>query len=83
MSSTAERLRQFIVEEFLDADSAEELEQDTPLISTGILDSVATLKLITFLEEQFGIRIEPAEADEDNLDTIASIVRLVQSKQRR
>ena len=82
MSSTVERLRQFILEEFLDADSAEELGPDTPLISSGILDSVATLKLITFLEEQFGISVEPAEADEENLDTIASIARLVQSKRR-
>ena len=46
-----------------------ELTDDTPLITSGILDSIATLKLVTFLEERFGIgsrRTKPTR----HLDTL-------------
>jgi len=38
------------------------------------------LKVMTFLEERFGISIKPREAVVDNLNTIPDIVRLVTSK---
>jgi len=79
-ASTLELVRQFILEEFLEGEAPEDLSESTPLLSSGILDSVATLKLITFLEEKFGISVAPSEADEDNLNTIAAIARLVQRK---
>ena len=79
-SSTLDLVRQFILEEFLEGEAPEDLTADTPLLSSGILDSVATLKLITYLEEKFGITVAPSEADEDNLNTIAAIAKLVQSK---
>ena len=78
--STTDLVRRFILEEFLEGEAPDDLTETTPLLSSGILDSVATLKLITFIEEKFGIAIAPAEADEDNLNTIAAIARLVQSK---
>ena len=52
----------------------------TPLMTTGILDSIATLKLVGFLEEHFSITIEAHEADPDHLDSIERIANLVRSK---
>ena len=49
--STEETLKQFILREFLPGEDPNELEESTPLVSTGILDSLATLKLVTFLED--------------------------------
>ena len=59
---------------------AGDVTETTPLISGGILDSLATVKLVAFLEEQYNITIEPHEASVDYLDTIAQIAALVQSK---
>jgi acyl carrier protein len=56
------------------------LADDTPLITTGILDSLGTLKLVAFLEEQYDIKIEPHETDEEYLGSVARILSLVQSK---
>jgi len=39
---------------FLPGESPDELNDETPLITGGILDSISTLKLVVFLEEQFG-----------------------------
>ena len=54
----------------------------TELISRGILDSLATLKLVSFVEERFGIAVEPHETDADYLNTIDRIAALVASKRR-
>jgi acyl carrier protein len=80
MQSTEEVIREFILREFLPDENPDELTSTTELISTGILDSLATLKLVTFLEETFGITVAAHEADEDHLNTIADIEKLVQSK---
>jgi acyl carrier protein len=57
-----------------------ELTDDTPLMTTGILDSLATLKLVTFLEQEFDIAVEAHEADAENLNTIDLITDLVHKK---
>jgi acyl carrier protein len=39
------------------------------------------LKVVSFLENQFGITIEPHEAVVENLNTLSDIARLVISKE--
>lgn len=73
-------VKSYILNEFLPGEDPAELTQSTPLISGAILDSIATLKLVTFLEQQFGISLEAYETDPEYLDTIERIVKLVQSK---
>ena len=73
-------IRTFILNEFLPGEDPAELTDTTALVTTGILDSIAVLKVMTFLEERFGISIKPREAVVGNLNTISDIVRLVTSK---
>ena len=73
-------IKDFILEEFLPGENPEELTDDTPLITGGVLDSIATLKLVLFLEERFSVSFEPHELDPEHLDTTAYIDRLVRSK---
>ena len=80
---TADTIRQFILSRYLPGESAENLRDDTPLRSSGILDSLATLSLISFLEEQFKIEVEAHETDVDNFDRIEDIAALVERKQGR
>ena len=75
-----QRIKQYIMEEFLPGESPDELTETTPLISGGILDSIATLKLVMFMEEEYGVSFQPHEVDKENLDDLASIARLLQSK---
>lgn len=73
-------IKNFIMEEFLPGENPDELTTTTPLISGGILDSIATLKLVMFMEEKYGVNFEPHEVDKEHLDNLDSIVKLVQSK---
>jgi acyl carrier protein len=73
-------LKEFILKEFLPGEDPGELTDTTPLITGGVLDSIATLKLVLFLEERFGVKLQAHETDPDYLDTITSIASLVRSK---
>ena len=75
-----QKIKNFIMEEFLPGEDPDELTATTPLISGGILDSIATLKLVMFMEEKYGVSFEPHEVDKENLDNLVSIVRVLESK---
>jgi acyl carrier protein len=76
------RVKQFILDEFLPGERPEALTDDTPLVDGGVLDSLATLRLVSFLEAQFSVSLEPHEVDAEYLNTLPSIAALVRSKLR-
>jgi acyl carrier protein len=73
-------IRTYILDEFLPGENPAELTDSTPLITGGILDSLATIKLVVFLEERFKIQIQAHETMVDYLNTISDIAQLVESK---
>jgi acyl carrier protein len=80
MSQTRDQVRQFILDNFLPGEDPKNLTDDTELKESGILDSLSTLKLVTFLEEQFKVEFEADDLEAGNLATIANIERLVAAK---
>jgi acyl carrier protein len=80
MQEIKNTVRAYILEEFLPGENPDALTDSTPLVTGGILDSIATLKLVSFLEEQYKIQLAPHETDADHLDTLGDIAALVQSK---
>ena len=76
----ASQVRAYIAGEFLPGESPEAILPDTRLVSDGILDSLASLKLVSWLEERFGVSIAAHEVDVDHLDTLGLIADLVLSK---
>ena len=75
-------VKDYILKEFLPGEDPGELTETTPLISGGILDSIATLKLVAFIEEQYSITLAAHEADVEHLDTINAIADLILSKRK-
>jgi len=73
-------VKEFILKEFLPGEDPAALTDTTALVTTGILDSIAVLKAVTFLENQFGITIEPHEAVVENLNTLSDMARLIMTK---
>jgi len=73
-------VKEYILKEFLPGEDPEELTETTPLITGGILDSIATLKLVAFIEERYALTLAAHEADVEYLDTIADITHLILSK---
>jgi acyl carrier protein len=76
-------ITRFISDELLRGDGEVSLEPDSSLISTGILDSLALLKLLLFIEERFQVKVEDGEVNPSNFETINRIKAFVESKSER
>ena len=75
-----EIIKAYIIEQFLPGESPEALAPDTPLLSSGILDSVSVLKLVMYLKDEYKVEIAAHEVTHDHFETLADIVSLVQGK---
>lgn len=75
-----QEVRRYILKEFLAGAEADELEDATPLITGGILDSISTVMLVSFLEDRYGVTFQAHEMDADHLDTVDLIAGTVDSK---
>lgn len=80
MSENTEQIREFILREFLPGEKPENLTNTTELITSGIIDSLATLRLVTFLEDSLGVVVEAHEMGPENLNTVELIDKFVASK---
>jgi acyl carrier protein len=72
-----ETVSRYIKDHFL-SPASPELTADTPLFSTGMIDSFGVLELITFLEDTYHIAIDTARHEIREFDSIAKIMGLVQ-----
>ncbi len=57
---------------------AQEVADDTLLFSSGMIDSFSLVSLITWLEEQYGFRMNPMDVNLDNLDSVELICGFVE-----
>ena len=54
------------------------LQASTPLLSSGIIDSMKFTALLAALEQRYGVQIEPSDVGADNFDTVEQILHFVQ-----
>jgi acyl carrier protein len=75
----ADKVRQFIKENFYAASSSE-LSDNASLLDLGIVDSTGILEVVAFLEESFDMTVDDSEMLPENLDSIDNIVSFVNRK---
>lgn len=80
MQETQNRIKEIILAEFLPDEDPALLTDSTPLMTGGVLDSIATLNLVTLLEDEFGVSLAAHEVNVDNFNTLAAIAALVEAK---
>ncbi|MBL0700419.1 MAG: acyl carrier protein [Desulfosarcina sp.] len=72
MSDTKQKVKEFIIENFLFGND-EGLKDDTSFLDEGIIDSTGILELVNYLEEEFGISVDDEELIPENLDSINNV----------
>ena len=77
-----QRVRQFVLQHFYVTDPAA-LADDASLLQEGWIDSTGMLEVITFIEEELGVKVLDTEMLPENLDTIARIAAFVARKRQR
>lgn len=60
-----------------------QLGQHDSLLDNGIIDSLGTLEVVQFLEDEFGVEVTDDEMVADHFDSVHSIAQFVESKQSR
>ncbi len=77
MSEFRDKLRTFICEKtWVEQD---ELEDDAPLFSSGIIDSLDLLDLVVLVEGELNTKVTPGQLSLENFDSINKIIGFSES----
>ena len=81
-----EEIRQTVVaclDQLLQEQDVDEvIQDDTPLFSGGLLDSMALIRMVAMLERQLDITMSPGQVSVDTFDTVAGIMGAIRSSAR-
>ncbi|MBC8229641.1 acyl carrier protein [bacterium] len=74
-------LKQFIEQELLLSDGSNvSINEDDNLLADGKVDSLGIMRLVAFIEEQFGINIPYEDVTIENFQTIMAIVDYLEKR---
>ena len=75
-----EKLKHFISTELVKDGSAADLTDTTPLIDSGIIDSLGIMSLLGYLETNFSVNIAGDDLVPENFSSITTICDLITQK---
>lgn len=75
-----ERIRLYIRDNFLFGNDMS-ITDDGSLLETGIVDSTGAMELVSFLETEFGLRVDDQDLVPENLDSITAMTDFVMRRQ--
>lgn len=75
-----DKLRRFILENYLFSDDPSLLDDQDSFMDKGILDSTGILELIFFLEDEFQIQVAEQDMIPDNLDSVSRLLKFLDNK---
>ena len=73
-------LADYITQEVTSRAPEAPLTADFPIIEGGLVDSLGLFKLISFIEEQYSVRIKPEDILLENFATLGAIVKLIEAQ---
>lgn len=77
----SEEIKKLIIEylkkEYLEEEDEQDVDENTPLISSGIVDSFSMVSLKMFLEKKFDIKIPDEKATTEAFDSVNNIMDLL------
>ena len=75
-------INEYISQELVDKRESLPLKNDMPLLESGILDSLSVLKLVLFIEAQFGVAVDPEALIPENFETVRAICVFLRTQQQ-
>jgi acyl carrier protein len=78
--SDADTILEFIRDEAVDLPPGSQIDADTSLFRDQLLDSMSLTNLITFLEDEFGIKVGAMDIVFENLDTVNHMLAFIERK---
>jgi acyl carrier protein len=75
-------INEYLTRELVNQPELLPLKHDTPLLKTGLLDSLSVLKLALFLEEEFGVVVDPKDLVPEHFETVDAICAYLRLRQQ-
>ena len=75
-----EQMEQFILSEICPDMGITHISEDESLLDSGIMDSLGILKILSFLDEEFGVDLASEVIRPEKFATIRSICELIKNK---
>ena len=80
MQNISEDLKKVLLSDIAADSGKKSLGLDEDLLGQGILDPMGIMKLILYIEETFGIKVEDEEIIPENFQSLNSLVAFVGQK---
>lgn len=77
---TISKLKDYIFEELVFHDEPDNFGEDEDLLEAG-LDSMGIMRLVIFIEEQFGVALPDDELEPENLQTLNRLASWIKRHQ--
>jgi acyl carrier protein len=77
-----ETIAEYLLRRFRSTLGGGPLPFDRPLLSSGVIDSFGVLEVMAFLEDTFGITIDPNRHELTEFETVDSIAALVETERQ-
>ncbi|MFB4292448.1 phosphopantetheine-binding protein [Nonomuraea sp. ATR24] len=74
---TTYRLVAFIQDNLVPDDAGLEVDEATPLLTSGLLDSLRTARLLNFIRKELGVPVPAAKLDPENFRDVTTIVAML------
>jgi clorobiocin biosynthesis protein CloN5 len=71
------KILSFVRSEFLAGDPQSELTEDSPLLEWGVLNSLNTALLLTYIREEYGAFVPPARINARDMKNVRVITAMV------
>ena len=77
------KIREFIMENLVIYEKGVSFKDDDDIFALGFVDSMFALKLVTFVEGEYGVAVQNEDLDRKNFQSVDSIAAFVERKQKR
>ncbi len=78
--TTSAKISAFIVEQLLDGETEIDVEHEENLLMTGVIDSLGVMRLVAWLELEFGLAIAPEDVTLENFMNVQAMSAYLSSK---
>jgi acyl carrier protein len=75
-----QQAKDYVIENFLYMRKVKTVAEDESLLRSGVITSLGMMEVVAWVEETFGLTVDPDEITEQNFDTLRGIARFVSAK---
>lgn len=74
------RIRHYLAEKVLYVEDGFQYDNDTSFIAGGLIDSMGVMELVSFVQAEFGVKVEQDELTPDNFDSVNQLAAYIGRK---